>query len=397
MPPGVSPATGSAASYVGRAHASVGQIPRETWDSLLPGEAESWDYYRAIEEIPPSDAFRLGAIAVYDGARVVAVAPLMEVTYRLDTPLHGTLRRVTDMIHARAPSLVSVPVVALGSPMTDTLRIGFDPGLDGPQRLAAATAMLAGLEAEARRLNAAVVALKGLDGQAAELHPAMAARSYSRVTSVPLVMVDLPPGSLETYLAGLPAKTRSYLKRKARTMPQVVFEEPVSVVDIEPELHELLGQSLERSQIDHGEFERLAPDYFSRVKSGLGDNALVTLCRHEGRLIGFQLSLLGANRIVTKQIGISHPVGRDLNLYFLNWLRLVEAATARGITSIELGATAYATKLMLGGRLERRWLYYRFRSSVLNTMLKPAGSLFDFERNDPELRQLDPEHLARIR
>ena len=30
-----------------QAHASIGAIPRDAWQRMLPGEPESWDFYRA--------------------------------------------------------------------------------------------------------------------------------------------------------------------------------------------------------------------------------------------------------------------------------------------------------------------------------------------------------------
>ena len=68
-----------------------------------------------------------------------------------------------------------------------------------------------------------------------------------------------------------------------------------------------------------------------------------------------------------------------------------------------MGATTYATKLLFGGHLERRWLHFRFRGSLSNRLLSPVAPLFDFERNDPELGKLDPAakadmgpHLSRM-
>jgi hypothetical protein len=80
-----------------------------------------------------------------------------------------------------------------------------------------------------------------------------------------------------------------------------------------------------------------------------------------------------------------------LNLYFVNWLKLIEFAIAHRIPAVEMGATTYHTKLLFGGYLDRRFLHYRFRGALANRILKPLGPFFDFERNDPELKKLDPE------
>ena len=47
-----------------------------------------------------------------------------------------------------------------------------------------------------------------------------------------------------------------------------------------------------------------------------------------------------------------------------------------------------ATKLLFGGYLDARLLYFRFRNPIWNSILSPLASFFDFERNDPELQKL---------
>jgi hypothetical protein len=113
------------------------------------------------------------------------------------------------------------------------------------------------------------------------------------------------------------------------------------------------------------------------------------LCWRGEELLSFQLFLVGADRVLAKQIGMKYPESRELNLYFVNWLKLLEFAIERRIPSVEMGATTYATKLLFGGYLERRWLHFRFRGALWNTVLSPVAPLFDFERNDPELQKLD--------
>src|SRR5262245_56457855 len=86
-------------------HASIQAIPREVWESMLAGDPESYDYYRAVEQTPPP-GFRLAAISVSEAGRILAVAPIFYVNYRLDTPLQGGLRRATAWVNERLPQLV---------------------------------------------------------------------------------------------------------------------------------------------------------------------------------------------------------------------------------------------------------------------------------------------------
>src|SRR5262245_16769863 len=88
-------------------HSSIQAIPQEVWDDMLPGDPESYEFYQAVEPTPPP-GFRLGAISVSQGDQILAVAPTFEVDYRLDTPLQGGLRRITNWLHARVPGLMSL-------------------------------------------------------------------------------------------------------------------------------------------------------------------------------------------------------------------------------------------------------------------------------------------------
>ncbi|MGE3712786.1 MAG: hypothetical protein AB7G35_24340, partial [Hyphomicrobiaceae bacterium] len=91
--------------------------------------------------------------------------------------------------------------------------------------------------------------------------------------------------------------------------------------------------------------------------------------------------------------GMRYPEARHLNLYFLNWLDLIEFALERRIPAIDMGSTSYSPKLVFGAQLDRRWLYYRFRIGMANRLVKPLGPMFDYERNDPEIKQLSPCHF----
>jgi hypothetical protein len=379
-----------------RIYSSVSELPRSELDGILPGEPESWDFYRVVESVPPP-LFTLKIIAGFEGSRLLVVAPLFYVTYRIDTPLQGALRRAGNWIHSRVPYLTSLRVIGLGSPMSDNLTIGFASHLALEDRQRAFEGLLACLKREADRDKSAVVAIKSMDQLTGEMHPILAARNYRRVTSVPLVMLDLPYRSMDDYLTSLPQKTASYLRRKNRSAKMVRVEYRRDIAGLESKIYALFQSTLENSKVDYGEFEQLHPCYFPCVVNGLGTNAQIVLCWHEDELLSFQLALLGRNRLIAKQIGMKYPQARDFNLYFVNWLELIDFAIAKRIPRIEMGATTYATKLLFGGYLERRWLYFRFRNTVLNRITGPIAPLFDFEKNDHELRQLDPRWLQTMR
>jgi hypothetical protein len=371
-----------------RDHDSIRAIAREAWERLLPGEPENYDFYAAVEGVPPP-GFRLGAIAAYAGEAVVAVAPVFRVDYRLDTPFHGRLRRITDWLFAHVPRLVSMPVIGIGSPMSDSCALGFAPELTDAQCRRVFSAMLTHLGRLAAREKSAVLAVKSLDRSEEVLRPALAEGGYNRLTSVPLVELELPHATLDQYLASLPAKTGGYLKRKMRSVAQIEIEDPASIAGVEDRIVELFQNTLGQSKVDYGDFQSLDARYFVNVLQAAGDKAHFMICRKDKQVLSFQLSLAGRDRIVAKQIGMKYPEARDLNLYFINWLKLIGFAINRRIGSVEMGATTYATKLLFGGHLERRWLHFRFRGRLANALIGRVARFADFERNDPELKTLD--------
>ena len=372
---------------------SVADIPRADWERLLPGEPENWDFYSAAGTVPPP-GFKLGAIAAYAGGEIVAAAPLFRTRYRVDTPLQGRLRQVSDWIYGRWPRLLSFLVIGIGSPMSDNCALGFASGLSEGDCALIFNSLLQHLGRLARSGKSALIAVKSLDRSAEVLEEPLRRNGYKCVTSVPLAMLDLPYRSLDHYLDSLPRKTGSYLRRKLRSAKDVRIEYRSSIVGLEAEIAELFGNTLKQSTVDYGDFEKLDPNYFSSVVHGMGDKAQLMLCWQGDELLSFQLFLVGRDRVLAKQIGMKYPQARDLNLYFVNWLKLIEFAIEHRIPSVEMGATTYATKLLFGGYLERRWLHFRFRGALPNRVLDPVAPLFDFEKNDPELEKLDPAAKA---
>jgi hypothetical protein len=374
-------------------HVSVTEIAREDWQRLLPGEPESWDYYRVVEMAPPPN-FRLGAISVWSAGALVAVAPIFRVVYRIDTPLQGALRTVGQWLFDHVPRLVSLPVIGIGSPSSDTCSIGFEPSLGAAERRLAFDAMLTRIQALADEERTALVAVKGLDDIAESLDDTCRVHRFTRVTSVPLAILDLPFTTTEAYLASLPGKTRGYLKRKQRAAAHVRSEYVTSLAGLEDRIFALFQGTLAQSKVDYGDFEQLTPDYFPRVLAALGEGAQCQLWWQGEELLGFQMSLVGERAIVTKHIGMKYPQARELNLYFLAWLGMIDYAIARGIPRVDMGATTYQTKLLFGAHLSKRWLYFRFRGDIANVLLQPLAPFFDFERHDPELKALRAKPVA---
>lgn len=188
-------AAGSRFSYL--THGSIEEVPREDWQRLLPNDPESWDYYRAVERATPP-TLRLGAVTARSGGRIVAVAPMFRLAYRLDTPFQGAFRKLSDWVHDRWPHLITMPVLGLGSPVSDNCSIGLAPQFTPQQCCEAFDGMLAHLHRDASADGSLLITVKSMGAQSDILHDCLERHGYNRVTSVPLVVLDLPFRTLET-------------------------------------------------------------------------------------------------------------------------------------------------------------------------------------------------------
>lgn len=379
--------TSSSGRMVVEFHTSIGLVDRTQWSALFPGTAEGYDMYRAFEAALPPDVSH-GALTVKDVDRLVVAAPVFGIAYRVDTPFQGRLRQATDWLFQRVPRLLRFGVVGIGSPFSDNCNVGFAADLDTTGRRRRFSDLLVGLMAEAKRVRATILTVKSLGPEAVEFHDLLASAGYARMTSVPVVMLPLPYASLDHYFADLPRSTSAYLKRKLRGAEGIRIEYRDSTMGLDAKLNELYAATLAQSSVDYADFEKLHPDWFREVKDRLGERAQLMLCWRGAELLSFQLVLVGEKRLILCKLGMKYPEAREHNLYFVNFLKMIEYAIERGIPEIEMGATAYAAKLLFGGHLERRWIHFRCRNPILNRLAQSCAPLFDYERSDPELKVL---------
>ncbi len=374
-----------------RFHTSLDEVGAEDWDRLFPGEPEDWAFYRAIEASPPEN-FTLGAITVADEAgAVLAAAPLFKVDYRLDTPFQGRLRQIADWLHARKPGLTSIGVLGLGSPLSDNCSLGFAPALPLADRLDIVRLMLTALAGRASEERANIMAVKSLGAEAKFLGPVLAEAGYGEVTSVPVATLNVEHASLDAYLKSLKRQHRHYFRNKLKTLPQLRIEFRHSASGLEDELVALYEATLAQSGVSYGDFDRIGPGYFESFLAYQGERARLMLFWHGDTLVSFHLFHAGTRRIISNKMGMRYPEARDLNLYFLNWLEIIDFACKHQVPEIEMGATTYKAKLLFGSHLERRYLHFRFRRDITNRLARPFHRFFDFERNDGELQALAAE------
>ncbi len=289
----------------------VTAIPRAAWDALLPGEAESWDYYAACEMSPPQE-FRLSAVGVSRDGLLVAAAPVFSLTYRLDTLCRETWRPVGDWLYRTMPRLVKLPVMGLGSPLADKCHLGFSPDLSLVERRTRwrfcsrhSTHMPRGTAC--RYSQARTTWLHRL----AQLRHSLCGRAlHARIE--PARGCARPPvqdrGRVSRQLS---SATRKDIRRKLKAASGIRLEIRHSIEGLEDEIVSLYDETRHQSGFDYGDLEKLSPSYFRDVMHKLGDRGALMLYWLGDELLGFNLLLVGRDRVIDKFIGMRYPKARE--------------------------------------------------------------------------------------
>lgn len=358
----------------------IGWLSADEWNACFPGEAESWDYYRACG----------GPIAaVEDGDGLLLAAPLFEMEYRLDTPFQeGRAATIARTAARLLPGLVVWRLLGLGSALAERCHVAVRPGLTGAVRDRALDALLTLLEQEAKRRKARLIAFKDLAApEAAWLAPSLAARSYAAVTSLPVAALDLTGKTGEAaYLDSLSAGTRKDIRRKLKASGALVrIDHRTAIDDLLPRIEALYESTRDHSQLSYGDFEELPKGYFGAVSRALGERAHFVLYWVGDRLAAFNLLLLEPGRVIDKFLGMEYPLARDHNLYVLSWMENVRFTLNSGRTLLQSGQTAYASKLRFGSMLQPSTNLVRCRGALLNLILRRVAPYLAFDRWDPDL------------
>ncbi|MFM1815442.1 MAG: hypothetical protein RLZ98_2137 [Pseudomonadota bacterium] len=366
---------------------SLSEAGRAAWKPLFENMVQGYDYYRACELAQP-DVFRFFAAGVFDGDELIAGTPMFSVTFRLDMLMDGSLEPVGKWLHKKVPRFANVPVVGAGSPHSDDLSLVFSSRLDDSRRAEALEALLVGLHRHASDTGARVVFVKSVaDSIDRWANRHFAKLGYSRIASLPIARLELP-SSPEAYIASLSANMRSNLRRKLKKARNIRVDVLDTITGLEGEINSLRDQTRLRSRADYDVFEELSPNYFSQVMKRMGGRARMLTYWDGERLIGFALALIEQDRIIEKYTGLRYPDAIDNGVFFLNWMELVKLGIEQGVRELHAGETTYLTKVRLGCKLERSWIYIRHRLDFMNPVLKAITPLLAFDKTDPDLKLL---------
>ncbi|MBV9135723.1 MAG: GNAT family N-acetyltransferase [Hyphomicrobiales bacterium] len=373
-------------AFEAKIFASIAEVSASAWDACFPGEAECHAYYAACAR-GSNRGLKEGAVAAYEDGKLVAAAPTFRINFRLDTPFQGPLKRFTERLYPFAKGIMDLPIICLGSPYSERCHIGFQPDLSATGKRAALASLMACLEAHAGAEGTGLVAIKDLSAHdEAAFGTTLLSLGWTRGTSLPIALLDLPFRDEASYLASLSAATRKDIRRKLRNAGSIRVQWRDDLDGVEDVVTSLYEETRERSRLDYGEFELLPDHYFFHVMKALSGTARVALYFAEDELCAFNLVFLEKDRLIDKFLGVRYPLGREHNIYAVSWMENVKECLARGIGTLQTGQTAYGPKLRFGSRLVPSYVYFKHRSAVPYAILKTVNRFIKADRLDPDLR-----------
>jgi hypothetical protein len=409
-------------------HPHICNIARENWEACLPCEAENYDYYTACETLA-HDAYKMSSVEVKNNNKTIAVAPLFTLTYRLDTPLQGKIRKITNLISKCFPNFLALKVLGIGSPLAERCHLGFAPELTEIEHNLAITAVVNALNTHAKQSGIGLIAFKDLDSSTQAItNRVLKEHNYTATNSLPIAVLDVPE-TYEAYLSKLSPNNRSSFKRKIRAAKNLIFECRTSIKGIEDEIAALYEETREHSGYDYGDLETLPKGYFEAIMQAAKGKALMmlywlkpmsegetqktlesanarpNLCEgsfeKKGQLIGFNLLFLhegtrpSERKVIDKFIGRKQSQARENNLYFVGWMDNLRYAQTHGYKMLQTGQTAYGEKLRLGSRLEPSFIYFRHRNWLLNKILRFAAKFIAFDKMDKDLQDYQKNQITK--
>lgn len=360
------------------AHDSIDAFTAAKWNRLFPREIEDHAYLRAIERagLP---GFRFQYFSVRDGDDLLAAVPAFATDYWLDTTVQGGLRRVTEWLAGVFPRLLRIPMLSLGSPVTERCRLGYAPGSTMEQRATWLDAILANMDNAAAEQKLGMLAIK--DAPLAEpTWQRVCPRHGLRILpGLPGATLDIPWHDLDGYLESLSASTRRDLRRKHRVGAALQIEWRSDLDGIAGDVQRLYRETLAHAEFA---FEELTSAYFENVLHDMPGRAYCVTYTEAGKLIAFNFVLRNDELLLDKFLGMDYAAMDRYNLYHVSWLENLRHCIDTGIGVYESGQGLHREKLRLGSTLHANALWYRHRNRFIDGVLARAERLARFDRFD---------------
>lgn len=347
------------------------------WQGLMQDSLEGYRYHLAFESGKVS-GFKTGYISVSKAGVSVCIAPIFITDYALDTTVQGSIKTFTRHLSKWLPKLMTLRLLCVGSPVTDSAKIGYSK--DQPLSAELVKLLSGKLDEVAKLEGASVIAFKDvLATDVKQFWPLLKAQGYSCVDNMPVASNAIDFKDLDGYLATLSYSTRKGLRRKLKKINQLRIEEHDGLPPHLEEIYQLYLNCYEKSEL---KFEKLTLAFFESLAELMPEQCRFVLYYFEEKLIGFNCLLHGNGVLMDKYIGLDYVYSHQVNLYSLSWIHNIEMCIRDGFHTFQSGQAAYETKLSLGAKLEQTQVLFKHRSKFVNPLLKLASRFLAYGNFD---------------
>ncbi|MDA1012900.1 MAG: GNAT family N-acetyltransferase [Planctomycetota bacterium] len=330
-----------------RTYDSIDDVDPVAWDACIDINAEIFarrEFLRAVQRSMTDAEFQY---VMFFNSRSEPVATAALCLYTVDMALlaEGALRGLAKFVARLVPSLIHVPVVLCGLPVSagqNHLRIR--PGTDVPEVVRQLDTILTEW---AKRRKAVAVVFKEFDAAQCSRISSIAALGYRRADSLPMNPTNAGLAGFEEFVGKLKSRQR-YPIRKAQqkfqasglTILQKRGGDGVAEM-FSDQVHELYLAVLERAEV---RFEVLPAEYFRELARQLPDNSWFTFVIDESQsgspIIAFASSVFSRKSYHQMFVGVRYDLKSESDLYFNLFFHAIDAAFQKQTDEIHVGQSA---------------------------------------------------------
>jgi predicted N-acyltransferase len=364
---------------------SITEINKNEWDSIFPPIAESYNFFKTIEETL-THQFKPYYIAIYENSQIMCLAPCFIMEYPLETTLKGFFKKIILGLKHFMPRLFTLRIFVCGCAAAEG-RIG----IRNFTRRDIIEALICEMHFLAKKENAALITFKDFSQGYIKLFTPLAGAGFHRMDSYPAVELDVRFKSFEDYLSSLSRATRKGLKRKFRTIEEEVKIE----LEVTNELGELLDKAYELYLNNLGksevQFEKLSKDFFKKISQNMPEETKYFLWRINGKLVAFDLCLVLGDTLVDEYIGMDYDFAYKYHLYYVTFRDILSWCIEGGIHKYQSGALGYDPKKRLDFKFIPEYVYVKHLNRFLNFLFGLLCLLLKPENFDPVLKSVKKE------
>ncbi len=354
---------------------SIDDIDSSLWDSLIPSDEviKTHRFLRAVEHSNINNC-RFYYLLFFQDGKLIANASLFLMNFYLDVIASSLVKKICVNVRKMLPNFFKVSILGCGTPVATCAN-----GITISERTyfrEVITLLTQKMFQLCKQDKAHCILYKEYNQNESEDFDMLRSIGFIKLNSLPTSFVDIRWKSFDEYLKSLKKKYRLFVKNDLAKLNnnRVSIEVCKDFKNYADELYALYMNVYKKAEV---KFEQLTPQFFKNVNKYLKSESRVILIKLDDKIVAFELIIEDKSILRPLYLGLDYRVNKSFSLYFNSIYQIIKHGIERNKTTIELGQTSYYPKLKVGARVEPLYLYLKFKSPVVQYLLKyPLQTLF---------------------